>query len=138
MTRGISVVVLTYNSAELIEDHLVRLVSECNQFEEIEIIVKDGCSIDNTLEKLEKFQNDVLIVSKKDTGIYDALNQATALASNEFIALAHLGDQLIVENMMSLYYSLNEFSGHDIVCGSADIIFSSRKNHVKACSDPKT
>ena len=68
---------LTYNSAELIEDHLVRLVSECNQFEEIEIIVKDGCSIDNTLEKLEKFQNDVLIVS--DTGIYDALNQATAL-----------------------------------------------------------
>ena len=47
----------------------------CQTYENFEIIVKDGFSTDGSVEKLPA-DDRIRLVRKKDTGIYDAMNQA--------------------------------------------------------------
>lgn len=87
----ISVITACYNSSETIGDTL-RSVTE-QDYADIEYIVVDGASSDDTLKKIEPFRGKIAkLVSEKDKGIYDALNKGIALASGEVIAILHADD----------------------------------------------
>lgn len=71
----ISVITATYNAAE----HLPRLIESLrNQKEKnFEWVIADGGSTDETLDLIAAIDDiHVRVVSKRDFGIYDALNQA--------------------------------------------------------------
>lgn len=60
-------------------------------FEDYEILIKDGGSRDGSLDALPEKEKIRKIV-RKDTGIYDAMNQAVTEAAGEFVLFLNCGD----------------------------------------------
>lgn len=115
----ISVVIPTYNAAQVIQkclDGLIRQSSKC-----FEVIVKDAVSNDGTLELVnaysEKFSF-IRMVSEKDMGIYDAMNKSLAYASGQYIYFLGSDDFLVDEFVMQrLEQAIRKYPTADLIYG---------------------
>lgn len=84
-----SVVTVCYNAGQALLDTVEKTLEQtCTDFE---IIVKDGLSTDGSVEKLPRDPR-IQVVRSKDAGIYDAMNQAVAASSGEYIIFMNCGD----------------------------------------------
>lgn len=87
----ISVITICYNSAKTI-GHTLRSVRE-QTHGDIEHIIVDGCSNDNTLEVVKAEGLHVAkVVSERDKGIYDAMNKGIQLATGDVVAFLNADD----------------------------------------------
>ncbi len=84
-----SIIVVCLNPGEKLQKTVDSIYSQTEK--NYEILIKDGCSTDGALEKLEKREG-VRIVQQTDTGIYDAMNQAAAQARGEILFFLNCGD----------------------------------------------
>lgn len=75
------------------------LKQTCGDFE---LIVKDGGSSDGSLEKNRELLKDprIRVITEKDTGIYDAMNQAVSHAEGQYIFFLNCGDTLYDETVL--------------------------------------
>ena len=87
----ITIITCTYNSELFIEQTLKSLYSQ--KFSDFEHIIVDNQSSDNTRKIIEKyhFKNRILI-SEKDSGIYDAFNKGILRSSGDIIGFLHSSD----------------------------------------------
>ncbi len=86
----ISIITATYNSAATIADTL-SCISE-QEGADIEHIIVDGRSTDNTLNIVARFPHVARVISEKDDGIYDAMNKGIAAATGEVIGILNSDD----------------------------------------------
>ena len=87
----ISIITVCLNSDKTIEKTINSVVSQ--DYDNIEYIIIDGGSNDNTLNIINKYKNHIkTIVSEKDNGIYDGINKGIKKASGEIISLIHAND----------------------------------------------
>ena len=61
------------------------------EYRDYEIIVKDGGSKDGSVGLLPADEK-IRLIEKKDTGIYDAMNQAVSEAAGEYVLFLNCGD----------------------------------------------
>lgn len=100
-----SIITITYNSAETLEDTL-RSVTEQN-YPDIEYIVVDGGSTDGTLDIIHNYRDKIhRFVSEKDNGLYDALNKGIRMATGDVIGLLHSDDFYLDNNVIGDYAAL--------------------------------
>lgn len=72
------------------------------KYANIQIIVIDGMSTDETLATVKSLQTSKLTVfSAKDSGIYEALNKGISLATGDIVGLLHADDYLKDSNVIS-------------------------------------
>jgi len=96
----VSVITATFNSSKTITD-CVKSVYE-QKYDEIEHIIIDGASNDNTLKIIKSIPNRVSkIVSEPDGGIYDAMNKGIRIASGDIIAILNSDDFFIDNSCVS-------------------------------------
>ncbi|SFR44533.1 glycosyltransferase [Yoonia tamlensis] len=89
----ISVVTAVMNGAHTLPAMLTSL--DRQTYTDIEHLVQDGGSTDTTLNILNaRAAGRSLVVSGRDAGIYDAINQGIARATGDVIGLLHADDQL--------------------------------------------
>ena len=81
----ISIITATYNSAATVRDTLTCIAGQ--QYPNIEHIIVDGVSKDNTLAIVGEFSHIAKTISEKDKGIYDAMNKGVQLATGEVIGI---------------------------------------------------
>jgi len=86
----VSIITATYNSAATVRDTLKCIASQ--QYNNIEHIIVDGLSKDNTLEIVSEFGHVAKVVSEKDKGIYDAMNKGVQLATGDVIGILNSDD----------------------------------------------
>jgi glycosyltransferase len=86
----ISIITATYNSAATVRDTLTCIASQ--QYPNIEHIIVDGVSKDNTLAIVSDFSHIAKTISEKDKGIYDAMNKGVQLATGEVIGILNSDD----------------------------------------------
>jgi glycosyltransferase involved in cell wall biosynthesis len=99
----ISVCVITYNSSKFVVETLESAKSQT--YDNIELIISDDCSTDNTIEicrewikKNEgRFKRVKLITVEKNTGIASNCNRVVKAANGDWIKLI-AGDDMLLEN----------------------------------------
>ncbi|MCW0484745.1 glycosyltransferase family 2 protein [Gaoshiqia sediminis] len=88
-----SLITATYNSAATLATCIASVQDQTHP--DIEHIIIDGASKDNTLEVIRSMPNRVSkIVSEPDKGIYDAMNKGIGLASGELVGILNSDDLL--------------------------------------------
>ncbi|MDB5280356.1 MAG: glycosyl transferase family 2 [Ferruginibacter sp.] len=117
----ISIVIPTYNAGQTIFDCLNSLAQQ--QYTNVEIIIVDGLSTDNTINIVQSFLSimDVRFVSGKDNGIYDAMNKGIQIAKGEWIYFMGSDDRLINEEVLSEVAGYLK-SDNDIVYGDVVLL----------------
>jgi glycosyltransferase involved in cell wall biosynthesis len=86
----ISIITATFNSALTLKDTLSCI--ERQDHPDIEHILVDGGSTDETLPIAAKFPHISKIISGKDNGIYDAMNKGIALATGDVVGILNSDD----------------------------------------------
>lgn len=125
----ISIITATYNSAENIGLCLRSIISQ--SYTNIEHIIIDGNSNDNTLEKIKNYPyKPFKIISEKDDGIYEALNKGIKYATGDIVGFLHSDDffanSKVIENIAQTFKNNNFI---DAVYG--DLEYISQKNMTK-------
>jgi glycosyltransferase len=95
----VSIITVTYNSRTTIADTIRSVASQ--SYSNIEHVIIDGSSTDNTLEIVRNSPNRITkIISEPDKGIYDALNKGIINSSGHIIGLLHSDDELASETII--------------------------------------
>lgn len=83
-TIEVSIVIVTYNCQKVIEECLFSIP----ELPEIEVLVVDNCSIDNTREILNKFNGRIkLVLNEKNLGYTKGCNQGIVMAHGKYVFL---------------------------------------------------
>jgi glycosyltransferase involved in cell wall biosynthesis len=90
----ISIVTVCYNSDKTIETTIISVKKQT--YKNIEYIIIDGGSQDNTLNIVKKyesvFNDNMHWLSEPDNGLYDAMNKGIKMATGDVIALINSDD----------------------------------------------
>jgi glycosyltransferase involved in cell wall biosynthesis len=95
----ISVITATFNSASTIRDTLDCVRRQDHP--EVEHIIIDGKSTDDTLIIVSGFPHVTKVVSEKDKGIYDAMNKGIGFATGDIIGILNSDDLYIDHTVLS-------------------------------------
>ncbi|HEV3326468.1 MAG TPA: glycosyltransferase family 2 protein [Puia sp.] len=95
----ISVITATHNSAATVKDTLTCIRQQDHP--DIEHIIVDGISTDQTLNIVAGFPHVGKLVSEKDRGIYDAMNKGICLATGDVIGILNSDDVYIDATVLS-------------------------------------
>ena len=95
-----SIIVVCLNEGEKLHKTVQSILDQTE--EDYEIIIKDGGSADGSVEKLLTAASNgrIKIYREKDSGIYDAMNQAVKHASGEYIFFLNCGDYFYQEDVL--------------------------------------
>ena len=89
----ISIIIATLNAGNTLQDCLNSIYIQ--QYPDIEIVVIDGKSTDNTLEILKENRSQIyLYLSETDEGVYDAMNKGIRLATGKWFYFLGADDTL--------------------------------------------
>lgn len=101
----VSIVTVCYNSQKTIEDTIQSVLHQ--SYPNIEYIIVDGASKDDTLKIIKKYEcvfaGRMKLISEPDHGIYDAMNKGISCARGELIGIINSDDyyeQDAVEKMV--------------------------------------
>jgi glycosyltransferase involved in cell wall biosynthesis len=116
----ISIITISFNAKVTIEKTLLSVANQ--SYEDIEHIIVDGNSIDNTIVICKSYSHISKILSEPDKGVYDAFNKGIKLATGDVIGFLNADDTFYNEN--SIQDIVDAFSNNetDIVYGNLDYI----------------
>lgn len=104
MGIDVSVIIVNYNTADLIEGCIQSVLKQKNI--NMEIIVVDNFSQDNSLDVLKKYHEQVIILANKENlGFGKANNQAFKLSSGKYIFLLNPDAVLTTEDILEKFVS---------------------------------
>ena len=119
----VSIITVCYNSEEYIEDTINSVLNQT--YNNIEYIIIDGNSDDNTLDIIKeyekKFDNGIKYISEEDQGIYDAMNKGLKLATGDIIGILNSDDFYAHENVIEKV--VNNFLANDIEALYSDLVY---------------
>jgi glycosyltransferase involved in cell wall biosynthesis len=88
-------------------------------YDNLELIVVDGNSGEDTLKILRSFNKDIDIwISEKDEGMWDAWNKGFRLANGDYVGIVDSTNILYPNAIKTLVKYINKFPSHDFICGT--------------------
>ena len=98
-----SIVVVSLNPGERLKKTLDSIGNQT--FTDYEVVLKDGGSTDDSLEKLKldgyfENKNQIVIQQKRDKSIYDGMNQAVSLATGRYVLFLNCGDYFYSDRVL--------------------------------------
>lgn len=120
----ISIITATYNSSSFINDCILSV--ENQTYKNIEHIIIDGLSQDDTLDKISELKSNCIVYSEKDKGIYDALNKGILKANGDIIGFLHSDD--IFENKSTITNIVKQFEKFNVDGVYGDLVYVKKEN----------
>lgn len=116
----ISIITITYNSAATLATTLESVAAQ--DYQDIEHIIVDGLSKDNTMEIVKQFPHVSKWVSEKDKGLYDALNKGIQMATGDVVGLIHSDDFLASKDAVSKIVKAFQEHNTDSIIGDISFV----------------
>ena len=127
----ISVIIPTYNDEQYIKETVESILNQ--SFTDIEVIVGDDCSTDNTYNILKSIKDDRLkcFTRNENKGQWYTLNECLSMATGEYIAVSD-DDDVSYPRRLELQLAVMESNpGFSLVGAKADNIINDKivRNH---------
>ena len=119
----ISIITITYNSGKTVKDTLDSIANQ--SYKNIEHIIVDGASTDNTLEIVSQYPN-VKVLSEPDKGIYDAMNKGVKMATGDIVGILNSDDFYPKNNIIQKV--VNAFNAKKVDSIYGDVKFVAADN----------
>ena len=95
----VSIITPTYNSEKYLEECIQSVIGQ--GYKNIEHIIIDGKSSDNTLTIIRKYKPHIAHwISETDRGMYDAINKGMKMATGDIIGILNSDDLLDAEDVI--------------------------------------
>ena len=121
----ISIITIVYNNENKIRNTIESVLSQQNI--DLEYIIIDGASTDNTLNIIQEYIDRItIIVSEKDNGIYDAMNKGISRATGDIIGILNSDDIYYDENVLNIVTHNFKYKHVDVIYG--DILYVDYEN----------
>lgn len=125
MKKKLSIITVVKNDEKNIEKTIKSIVFQKKK--DYEYIIIDGKSNDGTITKIKKYKKKIdKIISKKDKGIYDAMNKGLKLSKGEIIVFCNSGD-FFYKNSLNKVIGLFDANNYDFVFGTVIRNYTKKK-----------
>lgn len=98
-----SIITVAFNAQDTIRDTLQSTLSQ--SFSDFEIVVQDGMSKDDTLNRIPE-DGRIRVFSEKDSGIYDGMNRAIGNSRGKYLIFMNCGDSFASDTVLEQLHSL--------------------------------
>ena len=125
----VSIITVTYNSERFLKNAIQSVYHQ--DYPEIEYIIVDGGSSDQTLSIIE--QNSACVskwISEKDDGMYDAINKGMKMATGEIIGILNSDDMLATKDIISKIVSCFKEQKVDSIFGDLLYVDAEETNKI--------
>lgn len=96
----VSIITTCFNRERTIAQAIESVLSQ--DYPNIEYIIVDGASTDNSLQVINKYKNRIAkIISEPDHGMYEGINKGIKLATGDIVGLLHSDDFLFSTDIIS-------------------------------------
>ena len=133
-----SIITVTYNAGKVLEDTILSVISQT--YRNVEYIIVDGGSKDNTLEIIGKYSKHInKMVSEPDKGLYDAMNKGIRMATGDYLCFLNAGDKFHEkETLQQIAETLKDKDLPDVIYGETAIVDETGKFlHMRRLSTPE-
>lgn len=113
----ISIITVCYNSAKTIENTILSVINQT--YKDIEYIIVDGKSKDDTIQIVEKYNSNITKwISESDKGLYDAMNKGIAMATGDIIGILNSDDTFHSNTVIEEISNFHEQNNIDASVGN--------------------
>ncbi|GHV42926.1 glycosyl transferase [Spirochaetia bacterium] len=127
----VTVITVVYNGGKTLEETILSVINQT--YKNIEYIIIDGASKDNTLEIIKKYDDKIdYWISETDEGIYYAMNKGIDLATGEYINFMNSGDSFYDCDVVLSFIShiMNVDDNIAVFYGNTEVLFKSGHNKI--------
>ena len=97
----LSIITVVKNCEETLEETILSVINQ--NYRNIEYIIIDGMSTDNTLNIIKKYEKRLShCLSEPDKGIYDAMSKGVLLATGKYVNFMNAGDKFYDSNVCDI------------------------------------
>ena len=119
----VSIITISYNSEETIEDTIKSVLSQ--DYDNLEYIIIDGASKDGTMDIVSRYEDRISkIISEPDKGIYDGMNKGVLNSTGDIIGILNSDDLYADETVIT--DMVNQIGDHDAIY--ADLVYVNRED----------
>ena len=127
----LSLITINFNNATGLQRTINSVQLQETDFS-FEHIIIDGASVDNSLDVAEQYTGsypNVVLISEKDSGIYNAMNKGLSVASGSHVAFLNSGDTLEHSKVLSnICFEISSNASIDFLYG--DISFEDNAGQI--------
>lgn len=127
----VSIVTSCFNREKTIRDAIESIIAQ-SYYTDIEYIVVDGASKDNTLNIVNEYKEYIsVILSEPDKGMYEGINKGIKLATGDIVGLLHSDDLLYSKETIAGIVAKFQETSADIVYGNGLFVDSTNTKIVR-------
>ncbi|MBP7278807.1 MAG: glycosyltransferase [Sedimentibacter sp.] len=127
----VSLITVSYNSEKTIADTIESILEQT--YDNIEYIIVDGLSSDNTVSIAKNYETEFkdkgysfIIISEKDSGLYDAMNKGIRLSTGDIVGILNSDDFYVNEYIIEKVVKMMMEENSD--CLYADLLYVDEVN----------
>ena len=117
-----SIITICYNAEATLERTIQSVLAQT--YPNVEYIVVDGASKDNTLAIINRYRPQLSkVVSEPDKGLYDAMNKGIGLATGDYLCFLNAGDTFFSANtLQEMVATLPADRQPDVIYGETALV----------------
>jgi len=128
----LSIIIPNYNYGNYIEETICSVINQ--NYKNLEIIVIDGGSTDNSVEIIKKYQSKINYwISESDAGQADAINRGLQVATGDYVAYINSDDVYLPNAFHKIFLNKksidSDFIYGDVMIGES--LINSKPNRTK-------